>query len=211
VHRQPTRSPADLAQQIERRRRVSRPRPNPAQFHGAFLAGLLYLGLAGGVLLAYDAAHDGRILPGVHVGGVDLTGMDRQRAGLALAAAYSGLQEGQVTIHADGADVAVPYRAFSRRADVEAMVDEAMTAGRQGNALERAVAEVRTELQGLELTPRIALDQAALATATGEALARLELRPRDATLSIGAKSVLVSGSYPGRRFRGMAASAAVAA
>lgn len=170
-------------------------------FLGAFLLGLVAsLAVAGGALLAYDRAHDGRILPGVRAGGMDLSGMGRQEAALALAAAYSGLREGQVTIHAGRDEVAIPYRTFSRQADIEALIDEAMRTGRRGYVLERAVAEVRMALQGVELTPRVLLDEAALEAAAGEALARLEVAPKDATVSIGANGILMTGAYPGRRF-----------
>ena len=40
-------------------------------------------------LAAWDAGYDGRVLPGVHVGGVDVSGMDRPTATRALAAAFA--------------------------------------------------------------------------------------------------------------------------
>lgn len=48
------------------------------RFVGAFVLSVFTtLGLAGAAVLAYDVSHDGRILPGVRVGSVDLSGLDR--------------------------------------------------------------------------------------------------------------------------------------
>lgn len=111
------------------------------RFVGAFVLSVFTtLGLAGLAVLAYDVSHDGRILPGVRVGNVDLSGPDRQQAATALASGYSAYGDGQVVIRTDAGDVSIAYRAFSRRPDVDAMIDAAMDAGRTGTPLERAFA-----------------------------------------------------------------------
>ncbi len=92
-------------------------------FVGAFVAGIIAgVVLLGAALAAYGATYQGRVLPGVQVGDVDLSGLDRDRAGEALAAAYSGYRDGRVTIHTSAGDIFIPYRGFSREPDVVAMV-----------------------------------------------------------------------------------------
>ena len=47
----------------------------------------------------------------------------------------------------------IPYAELGRRADVDAMVAEAMAVGRAGNPVERVIADARTALRGVTLTP----------------------------------------------------------
>ncbi len=84
-----------------------------------FVAGfVLTLALAAAGLLAYDARHEGRILDGVRVGGVDLSGLDREQAAAALGSAFGAYSTGRVVVHTTSGDVTVPFadgRPGSRR------------------------------------------------------------------------------------------------
>ena len=114
-----------------------------------FVIGLmLTAGIAVAGLFAYDAQHEGRILTGVDVGGVDVSAMDQDQATATLEAAFAGLGEGQVVVRTSARDVVVPYSAFDRRADVAAMVAAAMQVGRSGSMADRAIAEVRLATSG---------------------------------------------------------------
>ena len=48
----------------------------------------------------------------------------------------------------------MPYEEIGGGPDVEAMVAEALAVGRDGNPVERVVADARTALRGVTLTPR---------------------------------------------------------
>jgi vancomycin resistance protein YoaR len=158
--------PAEIA--AEHRRRIW-PRVIAAFIIGFALA----LALAGAGLYAFDAAHEGRVLDGVRVGDVDLSGLDRDQAVAALGSAYAGHSDGRVVVRTQAGTVEVPYAAFGRRPDVEAMVDAAMHVGRSGTTFERAVAEVRLALDGVTMAPRVILDEASLETGVRTALASL--------------------------------------
>lgn len=174
-----------------------------------FLAGLpLCLGVVGAGLLAWDASYEGRVLPGVRVGAVELSGLDREQAVAALAAAYHGYDDGRVVIRTEAGDVSVPYSAFSRRADTQAMVEAAMDTGRTGTVLERAVDEVRVATQGRTLEPRITLDEVALGAGVEEALSWLERKPQDATIGIGVRAIFTVPARAGRSFDAKAVAAA---
>ena len=137
------------------RRRV---RAWPRLLVGFVLGIVATLGVASAALVAWDDGYQGRVLPGVRVGAVDLSGLDRVQAESALATAYEDLGTGRVVIRTVVGDVTVPYAAFGRRADVGAMVDEAMGIGRGGTVTERAVTEVRLALEGGYMEPRVTLD-----------------------------------------------------
>ena len=97
---------------------VSRGRRTWPRVAIAFVVGfVLCLLIAGGALLAHDASLDGRVLPGVSVGGVDLSGLDRAGATTALTGAFGHLAEGRVVVRTTAGDVAIPFADFgaSRR------------------------------------------------------------------------------------------------
>ncbi len=175
-----------------------------------FVIGLLLcLGVAAAGLLAWDSTYDGRVLPGVSVGSVDLSGLDREQAVAALSAAYGGYEDGHVLIRTEAGNVSIPFLAFSRRADVQAMTDAALGTGRAGTVIERAVDEVRLALQGRTIEPRLLLDEAVLGAGVEEALSRLEHEPVDATIAIGARNIFMTPARPGRAFDAEAVAAAV--
>lgn len=148
----------------------------------AFLMGLVaVVGIAGGALAAWDGRYQERILPGVHAGGVDLSGMDRAQASKALAAALPW-DQGRIVLRAPSGNIVVPYAAFERHADVDGLVDAALRSGRGGDTLTRAVSEVGQAIRGTSIDPVVRLDAAALATAITTALAPLESAPVPASL-----------------------------
>ncbi len=178
---------------------VPRRRFWPRWFAG-FLFGLIVsLGLAGGALYAYDMRHEGRVLTGVDVGGVDLSGLDSDQATAALDSAFGGFGDGNLVIRSTAGDVSVPYSAFSRRADVQGMLDEAMRTGRAGTPFERALVAVRLAQTGHSLAPRVLLDEAALAAGVSAAVANLDRDPIDAEVVKGAQAIYTTPARAGRR------------
>jgi len=187
---------------------VPRRRVWPRLLVGFVIGVFLCLGIAAGALFAYDAKHDGRVLTGVGVAGVDLSGLDRDQAAAALGTAFSGYGEGRVVIRTTAGDVFVPYSEFSRRADVEAMIDAAMRTGRVGNSIERAVALVRLGLSGQSLEPSLELDPTALAVKVQAAVSSLDREPSDSQVTMGATAITITPARAGRAFDGTEAAAA---
>jgi vancomycin resistance protein YoaR len=163
----------------------------------AVLVPLIALGATAGGLLAWDAGYEGRVLPGVHVGVADLSGLDRAGAVAAVEAAYP-YQDGRLVLRTPDGDVAVAYADVGRRADVEALVDEAMASGRTGDLLGRAAAEIRQAMDGTVIEPRAVFDEAALAASVTAALAPLPRDAVDATISMGPAGPLTTPARAGR-------------
>jgi vancomycin resistance protein YoaR len=149
------------------------------RFGVAFLVGVLVAMVVGtGAIYAYDRQYDGRVLPGVHVGDVDLGGLDRDEAIAALESAYAPLGEGVAVIEAGSvAELSIPYEDFGRRLDAEAVADLALAAGRSGNPLERAVSQARTALNGTGIEPIVVIDETTLATPDAPAAVRVAALP----------------------------------
>ena len=153
-----------------------------------------------GALVGYRTAYEGRILPGVHVGGTDMSGLDSAGAAEALATAYGALGEGRVVLATGGGAATVSYADARRGPDVEAMVAAAMAVGRDGDDLEQAVALARVALEGIAVEPVVSVDEDALDKAVSLALSRLQLAPVDATIRMGPDGPVTTRAHPGRRF-----------
>ncbi|HEX6869150.1 MAG TPA: VanW family protein, partial [Candidatus Limnocylindrales bacterium] len=155
------------------------------RFALAFVLGLVGALLIGaGALYAYDQQYVGRVLPGVAVGEVDLSGMDPAAAAALLSQAYASETEGELVLEGPRGPLSIPFEAFGRRVDVDALVAQALAVGRDGNPIERAIADVRTALRGTTLTPAITWDADALAAAVADALAPLRVEPTDANVLV---------------------------
>jgi vancomycin resistance protein YoaR len=180
------------------------------RFAVAFLVSMLTaLVLGTGAIYAYEQHHSGRVLPGVRVGTVDLSGLERDPAIARLADAYAGYGQGRVVIRASVAELTIPFADFARRADVEAMADAALAVGRSGSPVDRAVSEVRTALRGITLEPRITLDPAALASRVERELGALELDPVDGTIAYVDGEIVTTPARWGRTYDTAAVSAAI--
>ena len=176
----------------------------------AFVVGLVVAFAIGvGALYAYDQQYLGRVLPGVTIGTVDLSGVDPAIAAERLQAAYGSLSEGEIVLAGPDGPMAIPYDRVGRRADVEAMVAEALAVGRAGNPVERLLADARTALRGVTLAPRVTFD----AQRTADQIALLALARTQSPVDA---EVVVQGEdhrfvvAPGLDGRAVDASAAVA-
>ena len=177
-----------------------------------FLVGMvLTVGIAAAALLAYDTQHEGRILTGVDVGGVDVSAMDRGQAVATLDAAFASYGDGHVVVHTSTRDVVVAYREFGRRADVDAMVDAAMQVGRMGSIVERAIAEVRLAISGQSLPTQVTLDAQALIDRVQREVKQFDRPAVDSTIVKNADGIYATPGVAGRTFDGTAAATSAVA
>jgi vancomycin resistance protein YoaR len=155
-------------------------------------------GVASAGLYAWDAGYEGRVLPGVSVGGIDLSGMDREAAVAAVSARYP-YERGQVVVRTPDGDVAIPFADVGRHADVDAVVDAALGQGRQGTVIERAIGELRLALDGGTVAdPAVTVDEAALTEKVEAAVAALHRYPTSATIRMGPKGIVITRARTGR-------------
>ncbi len=169
------------------------PLPSPAPprlrrrlglFAVAFVLGLVaVIAVSGAGLAAWDSSYGARVLPGVHVGGIDLSGLDRASAAAALRAGLL-YDQGELILRTPGGDVSIPYSAFNRRADVDALVDAALGSARTGDLATRVVSQLGQAVHGVSLAAPVVFDGQALAAAVTAALAPLDAGPVDATIAV---------------------------
>ena len=155
------------------------------RFALAFLLGVtLVVGAGGGALYAYGQQYTGRILPGVRVGEVDLSGLTPDAARSALADAYAPLGGGHVVVAGPDGDLLIGYGEIGRRADVDAMLDAALGAGRQGEPVADLIGAPQAALHGIRLEPLVVYDQAKLEAAVAAVAKTIDRAPVDATLTV---------------------------
>ena len=137
-------------------------------FSITILAGLV---IAVATSLAIGAAAAGTILPGITVGGVDVSGLDRAAATERLEGALPSLSTGQATIVVGAEREIVEYAELGRRYETSAMVDGALGIGRDGSPFADGLARLRNLARPASLPLVVhAYDENAIA-ATAAALA----------------------------------------
>ncbi len=166
-------------------------RPSPwLRFGLAFVVGLAAALLIGaGALYAYDQQYVGRVLPGVRVGSVDLSGLTPDAARATLQDAYGSLSHGRIVITGIEDRQVISYAEIGRGPDIGALLDSAMAVGRRGSPIDRAVADARTALRGVALDPSVTFDAEELARRVAAIADSLRIDPLDSAV------VVVDGQF----------------
>jgi vancomycin resistance protein YoaR len=176
-------------------------RPSPRfRFGVAFLVGVILATVVGvGALYAFDQQYLGRVLPGVRLGNLDLSGLDEAAAAERIATEYAALGQGEVVVTGPDGAVSIPYAEFGRGPDVDAMVDAAMGVGRGGDPFSRAIANARTAVNGATIQPMVTFDPEALAQRISAISDGVRQEPVDAFVTRDLDGrFLMSPSTPGR-------------
>ncbi len=149
-------------------------------FFGTLAVGLLMLV---GASLSLAATFDGRILPGVQVGGVAVGGLDRSAAASLLQSELPSVADGAVTVVVGGTSVEVSNADIGRSYDVDAMLDAAFGIGRNGNVLTDGVARLRSLAHHTGLLPITQPNQAAINHVVGQLAAQFSVAPVNASVT----------------------------
>ena len=134
---------------------------------------------------AADSPPSGAVVaPGVHVGTVDLSGLDATAARQALEAGYGFLGQGQVAVQTGTTTTSITYADIGRQLDVDGLLQEAFAVGRAGPPMERLFQLMSVMTASMTLQPRVIFDGSTLATKLAEAAAA------------GAKPAINAGAQP---------------
>ena len=172
--------------------------PRPGRAARGFLVGALF-----GVLLvllgvvAFRQAYVDRILPGVQVGGVDIGGMSRTEARLALDSALGRLEDGAVTVRSGTGWAVIPYATVGRSVDVDSMLDRAAAVGRNGTPFEEALEGLRQLTRPVSMPTILDFDSKGLAAELAAFAERGYRQPRDAGVSSTREALTISGAVDG--------------
>ena len=156
--------------------------PRPGRAAGGFVFGSLLgvlLVLLG--LIAFRQAYAERILPGIQLGGVDVGGMTRSEARLAIVPAMGRLEDGNLTVHAGIGWTVIPYATVGRAVDYDTMLDRAAAVGRDGTRFTEVVTGLRHLFQPISMPPLVRFDEDRLQAELAAFAEREYRQPRDAT------------------------------
>src|SRR3954452_941336 len=105
--------------------------------------------------VGYARVNEGKVLPGVDVAGVSLSGLTRDQAAAKLQSQLASLSAGDLVIEIDGAHQTVPYASFERSYDTQYMLDQAFDLGRSPNFVEQIQEQLRILLGGVSVQPQV--------------------------------------------------------
>lgn len=133
-------------------------------------------------LVAYAHVHDGRVLPGVTVGGVSLAGLDRSAAEAKLREELPPMHTGRLAVSLGSVDSSVAFSDIGRDYNMPLMVDQALSVGRSGALFEQAQAQLAILLRGNAIEPSITWNSDELARRVSALAASAAVTPVDAAI-----------------------------
>ena len=124
------------------------------------LSGVLVIALGGAAYAAYryDRSMDGRILPGVRIDGIDVSGMTREEAISAVRSRADLELDREISVKVHGERFTVTARSLGRRAWVESAVDRALEVSEEFGWLERTWRRLRDDPISRDISVRVGGD-----------------------------------------------------
>ncbi|MEO5939951.1 MAG: VanW family protein, partial [Candidatus Limnocylindrales bacterium] len=96
---------------------------------------------------------------------------------------YDQLAEGTAVLIAGDKEIVLPFARAGRGPAIDTMVDQALSVGRAGNPVERAIANARTAMRGIQIAPQVRYDQESLTRLVNSIAAAQHETPVDATIA----------------------------
>ena len=181
-------------------------RSAPRDLHGAgfilaFAAGVIgVLALFLVVAFSFSGSYSNRILPGVKVGNVDLSGSTRDEAIKKLQDGYGYLSQGQVIVNTPVGTATVGFAEAGRAPDVEVMADAALAVGHSGGGLGDAVTALHSALLGANVPIVVHVDPNALAQRLHDLVGKNDVAAKDAQATASDGNFSFTPSSTGRTF-----------
>jgi vancomycin resistance protein YoaR len=192
-----------LAAKRAKPRAASKPRsPNSmvsARFVAGFAVGIFgALFLASFAVLGLSRAYDGKIMPNVRAGAVDVSGLTRDEAISAIDAQYASLGQGKVTITTPVGTDTITYQQAGRGPDSAAMADAALEVGHGDNPVTSVASAIRTFTGGVQIPVVVKLDPLALETRLHQMTGSSLVPATDANVSVTGADFKVMPGAAGR-------------
>jgi lipoprotein-anchoring transpeptidase ErfK/SrfK len=148
-----------------------------------FVAALV-LALVGGAVAAYayDSSRDDVIAKGVTIAGVDVGGMKVADARAIVAEELRAPLEKPISVVHAGHRFTLSAQDAGVHADVEGMVDEALSASRDGTIFSRVARDITGGHENAQVPPRVTYDQGAIDQLVKRVSTRLNRQARDAEI-----------------------------
>jgi vancomycin resistance protein YoaR len=164
-------------------------RSEPRDLHGAGFILAFALGVIGVLALfmvvafSFSGSYNNRVLPGVKVGNVDLSGSTRDEAIKKLQDGYGYLSQGQVIVTTPVGTATIGFAEAGRAPDVEAMADAAMSIGHSGGGVGDAITSLHSAVFGQSVPVVVQVDPNALAQRLHELVGKNDVAAKDAQVT----------------------------
>jgi len=151
--------------------------------------GVAVLVVLGGGLYAYDHARANEIAKGVEIGGIPLGGMTADQARSRLEREVMRPLERPIVIHHDNKTWILGAREARIRADLSAMVDQALAKSRSGDIFTRSWRSLTGEKVSAELQPNVQFSDAAVIRLIDRVRKSVERPATDASVKLSGEGV----------------------
>ena len=145
------------------------------------LAGIMAFGAT--FAFGYAAMNDGRVLPGVQVSGISVSGMNRSAAESRLKEALPDLSAGALTVQVGQALESIAYSDIDRDYDYDFMLDQAFSVGRGGNFVDQLREQLSLLVSGASVRPAVTWDSEELTRRVAALAAAGQIAARDASVT----------------------------
>lgn len=165
----------------------------------ALAAGLaLFLVLLVGSMVAYDMSNAGKILPGVSIAGIDLSGLTPEEAASLVTQKLEYPVQGSIALQ-EGANVWVAKPGeLGLFLDPQTSATAAYQKGRQGGPLARLSAQFQAWYSGVDIPPLMVFDERMALKYLKGIAAEIDLPTVEASLSVNGTDVVVRPGQVGR-------------
>jgi lipoprotein-anchoring transpeptidase ErfK/SrfK len=152
------------------------------------LVAAIVLALVGGAVAAYayDSSRDDVIAKGVTIAGVDVGGMRTDLARRVVTQELKPALERPIYVTYNRKRFRLPAEDVRLRADVRAMVDEALAVSRDGNIVSRLARDLSAGEETARVAPSVSYSSDAVSRFVRRVSRRLDRPPRDAQLDFPA-------------------------
>lgn len=140
-----------------------------------------------------------QVMQGISIQGQPVSGMSRDALQAELEAQYASFQTTPITLSFDDRTWTPSLDQLGAKLDIETMVDTAMMTGRHGGPIERIQDLWSLWSGGVDIGPRLIVDQQVLQAYLSIAALEVEQPPRDAALSVAEGKVVPTGARDGRQ------------
>ncbi|MEI7498182.1 MAG: VanW family protein [Candidatus Falkowbacteria bacterium] len=140
----------------------------------------------------YGSNYRNRIISGVHIGKIDLSGLSKQEAEMQLAKNWDTFNENGILLHLNDQSVPLTPQSFSSNGDAGALlidfdtemtVSNAFIYGHTTNPITNTLNHLSTYLFGRAVEPTFSMNQSAISTFLHNAFAKQEMPAKNAKLA----------------------------
>ena len=166
------------------------------------LAGIaaLLAAAAAAAWVGYEAAYAGRVVPGVTVAGLDLSGSTEADALRLIRDRLGDRFDGRLVLAVTGHEFEAAYRDVGRTLDADATLAAAMAVGRTGEPLARLQERMAVLGGGVAVEPVLRFDPLPLRAWLDTLGGQLDVPARAASVAWGSAGAVFTADEPGARF-----------